>query len=43
MIATACPCCLTMLEDGVKTLGRESEIATRDIAELVADALTPGQ
>jgi hypothetical protein len=40
VIATACPYCATMMSDGTKALGRESEIATRDIAELVADALT---
>ncbi|HWZ72008.1 MAG TPA: (Fe-S)-binding protein [Casimicrobiaceae bacterium] len=40
VIATACPYCATMLSDGTKALGREPEIATRDIAELVADALT---
>jgi Fe-S oxidoreductase len=40
VIATACPYCATMMLDGVKALGREPEIATRDIAELVADALT---
>lgn len=40
VIATACPYCATMMSDGAKTLGREPEIATRDIAELVADALT---
>ena len=40
VIATACPYCATMMLDGTKTLERESEIATRDIAELVADALT---
>ena len=39
VIATACPYCATMMDDGVKTLGRESEVATRDIAELVAEAL----
>jgi len=39
LIATACPYCATMMSDGVKVLGRDSEIATRDIAELVADAL----
>jgi Fe-S oxidoreductase len=39
VIATACPYCATMMSDGTKALGRESEIATRDIAELVADAL----
>ena len=39
VIATACPYCATMMDDGVKTLGLEGEIATRDIAELVAAAL----
>jgi Fe-S oxidoreductase len=40
VIATACPYCATMVTDGTKALQCESEIATRDIAELVADALT---
>jgi Fe-S oxidoreductase len=40
VIATACPYCATMMSDGAKALGREPEIATRDIAELVAEALT---
>lgn len=40
VIATACPYCATMMLDGAKALGREPELATRDIAELVADALT---
>jgi Fe-S oxidoreductase len=39
VIATACPYCATMMSDGAKALGREPEIATRDIAELVAEAL----
>jgi Fe-S oxidoreductase len=39
VIATACPYCATMMSDGVAALGREPEIATRDIAELVAEAL----
>jgi Fe-S oxidoreductase len=43
VIATACPYCATMMSDGAKALERESEIATRDIAELVADALAEGQ
>jgi len=42
VIATACPYCATMISDGTKALERESEIATRDIAELVADALAEG-
>jgi Fe-S oxidoreductase len=40
VIATACPYCATMMQDGAKALGCEPEIATRDIAELVAEALT---
>jgi Fe-S oxidoreductase len=42
VIATACPYCAVMLGDGLKTLGREEQVATRDIAELVAAALTRG-
>jgi Fe-S oxidoreductase len=38
VIATACPYCATMMSDGTQALGR-ADIATRDIAELVADAL----
>jgi Fe-S oxidoreductase len=34
-VAVACPFCLTMIEDGMKELGKEEEIRTRDIAELV--------
>ncbi len=36
-VAVGCPFCLTMIEDGMKELGREEEIKTRDIAELVAE------
>ena len=43
VIATGCPYCATMMSDGVKALEREPEIATRDIVELVAEALAPGQ
>ena len=39
VIASACPYCATMMLDGVKHLGRDDEVAVRDIAELVADAL----
>jgi len=39
IIATACPYCMVMMSDGTKTLERASQIATRDIAELVADAM----
>lgn len=39
VIATACPYCTIMMTDGVTHKGKEEEIETRDIAELVADAL----
>ena len=39
VIATACPYCATMMSDGLKALGPSNEIETRDIAQLVAEAL----
>ena len=39
VLASACPFCLTMFEDGVKGKGVADKIKTRDIAELVADSL----
>ncbi|MCP3950622.1 MAG: (Fe-S)-binding protein, partial [Desulfobacterales bacterium] len=36
-VAVGCPFCLTMVEDGMKELGKEEEIKTRDIAELVVE------
>jgi Fe-S oxidoreductase len=39
IIATACPYCSTMMSDGLKALGPENTVETRDIAELVAAAL----
>ncbi|MDJ0835060.1 MAG: (Fe-S)-binding protein [Acidobacteriota bacterium] len=39
VIATACPYCTIMIEDGVTYKNKEEEIQTKDIAELVADAL----
>jgi Fe-S oxidoreductase len=35
-VAVGCPFCMTMIEDGMKELGKEEEIKTMDIAELVA-------
>jgi Fe-S oxidoreductase len=40
VIATACPYCATMMSDAAKAHAGEPAIATRDIAELVAEALT---
>jgi len=43
VIATACPYCNTMMADGVAGLGKSEQIVTRDIAELVAEALDTGK
>jgi len=39
VIATACPFCITTLEDAVKVLDAEDKIVVRDISELVTKAL----
>ncbi len=39
VIATGCPYCAIMIADGVGALRSEQDIATRDIAELVAAAM----
>ncbi|HEX5529838.1 MAG TPA: (Fe-S)-binding protein [Methylomirabilota bacterium] len=39
ILASACPFCLTMFEDGVKAKEVGATIKTRDIAELLADRL----
>jgi Fe-S oxidoreductase len=38
-VASACPFCMTMLDDGAKALEADEKIARKDIAELVAEAL----
>ena len=43
VIATACPYCNTMMADGVAGLGKSEQIVTRDIAELVAEAMDFGK
>ncbi|HEX4943455.1 MAG TPA: (Fe-S)-binding protein [Usitatibacteraceae bacterium] len=40
-IVTACPYCAIMLRDGVAQLGHADDLPTRDIAELVAEAIEP--
>ena len=40
IIATACPWCHIQLEDAVKTSGNEGNIEIKDIAELLAEAVT---
>jgi Fe-S oxidoreductase len=39
ILASACPFCLTMFEDGVKAKEVGDRIRTRDIAELLAERL----
>jgi Fe-S oxidoreductase/nitrate reductase gamma subunit len=39
LVATACPFCLIMLEDGLKTKGAEETVHARDLAEIVAELL----
>ncbi len=39
VIATACPYCLTMFEDGLKAKGKEASVKVYDIAELLEKAL----
>lgn len=38
-IATACPFCMQMMEDGIKLTNREESMAVRDIAEVIAERL----
>lgn len=38
VVAAACPFCMTMLNDGIKHLEKEQEIAVLDIAEITARA-----
>ncbi|WP_375782038.1 (Fe-S)-binding protein [Paenibacillus baekrokdamisoli] len=39
VIGSACPYCLTMMEDGVKLLEVEASIQARDVAELLAQSV----
>ena len=39
VIASACPFCLTMMSDAVSSKDKQNEIQTRDVVEIVADAL----
>jgi Fe-S oxidoreductase len=39
VIATACPFCMQMLEDAVRTAGAQDKIKVLDVAELAAEAL----
>ena len=39
IVATACPFCMTMLTDGLKSKNKEEEVQNFDLIELVAQAL----
>jgi Fe-S oxidoreductase len=39
-VATACPYCLQMFEDGIKTKAAEETVKVKDIAEIVLGAIT---
>lgn len=39
VIATACPYCLTMLEDGLKARGKEESVKVYDLAELLEKSM----
>jgi Fe-S oxidoreductase len=39
ILATACPYCVSMLEDSRKTVNKEDEIEIKDVSELIAEAL----
>lgn len=37
-IAVACPFCMTMMSDGIKSKEREGEVQVKDLAELIAES-----
>ena len=41
VIGTGCPFCMTMLTDGVKERGAAEQVAVKDIAELLLEAVQP--
>ena len=41
LLISNCPFCLTMFEDGIKTGDCEEKLQVRDLAEIVAERLTP--
>jgi Fe-S oxidoreductase/nitrate reductase gamma subunit len=41
VVATGCPFCMQMFEDGIKAKGAEERLRVHDIAELIAESLPP--
>jgi Fe-S oxidoreductase len=39
ILATACPYCISMLEDSRKTINKEDEIEIKDISEIIAEVI----
>lgn len=39
IISSACPYCLTMMEDGTKQLEVDGRVSARDVAEVLADSV----
>jgi Fe-S oxidoreductase len=39
VISSACPYCLTMMEDGLKALSADDRVVARDVAELLAESV----
>jgi Fe-S oxidoreductase len=39
VIGSACPYCLTMMEDGTKLTESDSRVKARDVAELLAQSI----
>lgn len=39
IISSACPYCLTMMEDGLRFLSADEEVEARDVAELLAESV----
>ncbi len=43
VLVTACPLCLIMLEDALKTVGFENELKVMDLNELLLQSVSDGQ